>query len=363
MAQQPKNSKLANENTLQIYSRIVDFVEQLKEVFCVDGNFHEIELYNHLLSKTKLSNKHAVEHHVKLFGEFFTRNANAIAKKDEKLIMSQNISYSEKVYLNLTSIFNKADKETKDIIWNHLLVINALIDPTSDAKNIIQSMKNTSTSEGQFLDTFLTKIESSIDADKMKGDPMSIASSILQSGILSDMVGSIDKGVKSGTLDIGKLVGTMQGMLSGISGQQNPAGAGLDINGLMSMITGNMSGMGGGMSGMDANVIKTQIESKVEEELKKLSIDDEKSKTQDQSCSAEKCNVTVQPVASPGPAATSSDQTYVHAQTQQSQLPVEQQAQNSNQTQQSNDTEDDDVQYKTSAHITDILQKEEVTPQ
>jgi hypothetical protein len=283
LRQQPKNSKMITEHAFRSFTKIADFVSQLKDVVCVnDSTYHEVALYNHLLTKTKLSHKQAIQRHIELFSEFCTRNQDALINKDSRRIVYRKIIYSEKVFIDLYDILNNpsTDGETVSAIWNHLLVIQATIDPTSEARAILQNLKQSSSSEGQFLDGFLSKIEGSIDKEKMQGDPLSAATSILQSGVLNDLVGSIDQGVKSGNLDLGKLVGTVQQMLGGLTSQGGGGGSGggLDIGSLMGMMGGMMGGMGGGLgiekgtgmlSGLNADKLKEQIDKQVEAELVK----------------------------------------------------------------------------------------------
>ena len=275
---QPKNSKMISEHMFRSFSKISDFVAQLYEVF--GGKFHELTLYNHLLTKTKLSHKQAIKRHIEIFSEFCSRNKDAIAERDHTKIVSGVISYSEKVSINLPAIFacHDMDTDTETQIWSHILVINATIDPSSDARTILQQLQTESTSEGKFLDGFMNKIEQSVDRDKLNADPVSAASSILQSGVLNDLVGSIDSGVKSGNLDLSKLVGTVQQMLSGLS-QSGDGGGGIDIGNIMSMM-GSLGGMGGGIGGMgggmpglsdglSADKVHDSIDKKVEAELQK----------------------------------------------------------------------------------------------
>lgn len=270
------NVKLS-EQTMKAFTKIVDFVSQLHEAFCVNEQYHEVELYNHLLGKTKISNKSAINRHVELFTDFVLRNSDAIAQRDYKKIVSNKVSYSEKVYIDIRSILSQTnlDKDTADSIWNHLLVIQAIVDPTSKAKELLKQFQESnvsSSSEGKFLNNFLQKVESSINKDDAAANPMMAASSLLQGGILSDLVGSIDSGVKNGELDLGKLVGTVQQMLGGIGGESNGGDAGL--GGIMNMFGGMMnqfsSKSSGGITGTDPDNALKQIEARVETERKQM---------------------------------------------------------------------------------------------
>lgn len=256
------------DSELAAFNKICDFVQQLNEVF--GAKYHSLELYNHLLTKTNISHKNAIKKNVKLFEEFCKRNSDAIINKDGSKLASGNIMYSEKVAIDMTKIFGDEDMddETETLIWTHFLVIHATIDPTSGARAMLKKLKENSSKEGEFLDGFMNKIEQSVSKEQLNGDHMSAASSILQSGVLNDLVGSIDNGVKSGNLDLGKLVGTVQQMLSGLN--MGGDGGGGDMGGIMN-IMGMLGGAGGGggLAGLNAEQVHEQIEQKMQIELQK----------------------------------------------------------------------------------------------
>lgn len=273
LSSKPKDSKTLSEHSMKAFTKIMDFISQLHEAFCVEGKFHEIELYNHLLGKTKLSNKSAINRHVELFTEFCTRNSNAISARDYKKIVSHRISYSEKVFIDIYKVLDQdnLDSETINSIWNHLLVIQAVIDPTSKAKELLRQFQNSNvsnTSEGQFLNNFLQKVDSNMG--NVTNNPAGMGN------ILQDLVGSIDSGVKNGQLDIGKLVGSVQQMLGGLTSQVGGDSGGVDISQMMGMFGGLMGQIGGNtssnsapsLSGVDPDKAVQQIEAHIEAQTK-----------------------------------------------------------------------------------------------
>ena len=98
-----KSSK--NEKILQTFEKIVDFVSELNIAF--GANFHEIAAYNHLLSRTKISQRLIIKKHVELFREFCERNREALLAKDFSKIMSHRISFSERAYLDLHALLSQ----------------------------------------------------------------------------------------------------------------------------------------------------------------------------------------------------------------------------------------------------------------
>lgn len=244
-----KNSK--SEKFLHAFGKISDFVSELNGVF--GGHFHEIAAYNHLLSRTKISQKLIIKKHVELFREFCERNREAFLSKDFSKIVSRRIAFSERAYIDVHALLSQKniDSDTSDTIWNHLLVISASIDPTVEIQEMLKKLQTSGSPEGQFLDNFFTRIQSVDTSNISASDPMTAASAILQSGVLNDLVGSIDKQVKDGSLDFGKLLGTVQTMLGSFSGM--PGGPSNDANPLAGMGGfGNMLNMmmSGGMGEM-----------------------------------------------------------------------------------------------------------------
>ena len=72
------------------------------------------------------------------------------------------ISYSERVYIDITRILAAADKETTGIIWKHLLTISALVDPTVKARQILKAAAQKGSgpvSEANFLSDIIGKVE------------------------------------------------------------------------------------------------------------------------------------------------------------------------------------------------------------
>ncbi len=248
-------SENIQEKRLKTFIKIADFVSQLEEVY--GKKYHEIALYNRLIERTPKKSKIGIKKQIEIFTEFFIRNEKALLERDSTNIIS-NITYSSKAFLDIKKLLEDSDtdSDTKNTIWNHLLVIHATIDPSSKSKEILKSLLNNSNTQGdesQFLTNFLSKVENSIDKEQASKNPLAAATSLLQSGMLGDLMGSIDNGVKSGKLDITKLLGSVQGMLGNLTSQMendkssSTGGGNFDIGSMMSMIT-NMTTMAMGNS-------------------------------------------------------------------------------------------------------------------
>ena len=105
--------------------------------------------------------------------------------------------------------------------------------------------------ETNFLTDIIDKVEAHVDPN---ANPMEAVSSIMQSGVFTDLIGGMNQGLSDGSLDIGKLMGAVQGMVGQLSNQgdgNNDPQAANAMNMISSMMgnmnTGNNQGGGGDM--------------------------------------------------------------------------------------------------------------------
>ncbi len=76
--------------------------------------------------------------HISAFKQFCVSNREAISHKNESEVKEWVVSYSTNVSIDFKQLFSLADKETKGVIWNHILCISALVDPANKAKEILK---------------------------------------------------------------------------------------------------------------------------------------------------------------------------------------------------------------------------------
>lgn len=250
------------ESQLITFNKIANFVKDLNGVF--GDKQKSLALYNRLIEKTTIAHESAVKKHIECFTEFCSKNSDAIITQDITKITEPNVQYSEKVYIDVKNLIAIGDKETIDAIWNHLLIIYNSVDPTSGAISILKSriskptVNESDTSEDQFINNLISKVESAIDPNKIE-NPMDAITSIMSSGILTDIVGGVQKGISDGSLDIGKLMGSMTGILAKNGGDPNM------LNGLAGLAAGGgvggSVGSGGGIGGLpiDLNMITSMM--------------------------------------------------------------------------------------------------------
>lgn len=208
-----------------------------------------LKLYRRLINQTKITHEKPIKNHIDAFRNFCVANRDAITNKDSKKIVNPKISYSNRVYIDMREIFKIADRETTAVIWQHLLCISALVDPAGKAKEILKenlAAGITGGDETNFLTDIIDKVESHVDPD---ANPMEAVSSIMKSGIFTDLIGGMNQGLSEGSLDLGKLMGAVQGMVGQLG---DKTGGDPQAEGAMNMLStmvgnlGTANGDGGG---------------------------------------------------------------------------------------------------------------------
>lgn len=205
-----------NEDILILtFKAISNFVSELNVSF---GKEHRpLKLYSRLIEVTTLNHNEAIRKHFEAFRIFCTKNRDLIMDKNHKDI-HDNVVYSERVFIDISAILESSDAETRRIIWNHIFTISALVDPTSKAKAMLREQSENKSSEADFISNLISKVESNIDVEN--DNPMNAIQTIMSSGIFTDLVSGMNDGLQNGSLNIGRLMGTVQGMLGSLSNEK-----------------------------------------------------------------------------------------------------------------------------------------------
>jgi hypothetical protein len=234
------------DNSLITFKAISNFTSCLNEVF--GSNNRALKLYAHLISKTTLSHDVPIQKHVNVVREFCVANRESILSKNSAKINGE-IKYSQRVYIDIKNIIKESDSDTEEIIWKHLLTLSALTDPAAKAKELLkETSKTSSANEADFLTDIIGKVEQHVDPN---ANPMEAVSSIMKSGIFTELVGGMGNGLQDGSLDLNKLMGTVQKMVGtlneGMEGSGGGSGSGSGevsdiMNTMMSSISAGSNG-------------------------------------------------------------------------------------------------------------------------
>ena len=235
------------DTSLITFKAISNFTNCLEEVFGEEHRF--LKLYAHLINKTQIAHEKPILKHIEAFRLFCVSNRDAIEQKNYKKFEMNNITYSERVYIDMKIIFTSADQETSSIIWKHLLTISALVDPTGKAKQLLKESTKTGKngSEANFLTDIIEKVEQNVDPN---ANPMEAVTSIMQSGVFQELVTGMGEGLQNGDLDLSKLMGTVQNMVGNLNEDPNSNNG---TNDAMNMMNTMMANMQAGQNAPDNN--------------------------------------------------------------------------------------------------------------
>jgi hypothetical protein len=272
---------MTEELNLITFNAIAQFVNGLNGLF--GKKYRSLALYNRLISKTTIMHQNAISKHIQVFRKFCTENRSSIVNRNTNFT-DNVIFFSESACIFMNEVFELTEKEEdseeiKDGIWKHLLTISALVDPCGRAKEILKKSKedfesfdesvsnlktNVSGNEAKFITDIIDKVENSIDPNAK--DPMAAVSSIISSGVFTELIGNMNQGMQNGQLDIGKMLSVVNGLVSSIGNSQGDEGS-MNDNPMNDNPMNMLSSMMGALGGMNTqnnspeNVMQNMMQS------------------------------------------------------------------------------------------------------
>ena len=98
-----------------------------------------------------------------------------------------------------------------------------MINPESGALTVLKNTTPSSSKvviegegkETDFLNSIISKVEAHVDPNS--SNPQEAISGIMSSGLITDLVSSLNTGISSGELDLGKMMASVQKMVGGLS--------------------------------------------------------------------------------------------------------------------------------------------------
>ena len=203
-----------SDSVLLIFKAITSFVSDLNEIY--GEKQKPLLFYAHLIEKTGIIHEEPIKKHLSVFRTFITENETAILNKNYKLFKEKIIRYSDKVYIDMEQIFEMTtDVSNIDSIWQHLLTLSALLNPSGQAKEILRKEQTNPGTEEDFLSGLIDKVGKHVDPTSM--NPMESMSTLMSSGVFTELMGDMDKGIENGSLDMQKMVGSLQKMIGSLS--------------------------------------------------------------------------------------------------------------------------------------------------
>lgn len=216
-------SKKTCGNDLTTFQTILDFVTNLNDYFGNEkhSSVRPLNLYHRLISKMSITDDDLILRHINVFKIFCENNREAIRSQNKEL-NSTKIIFTDRIFIDMQYILNKADDESLSAIWEYLLTISAYVDPENKTKQLLQELKDKNTPENDFLSNMLETMGSKMGSENGGMDmsnPMSMIGNLMNSDLLKNMMGSMNDNVENGKLDLGKLMGTMTGLISNIKNE------------------------------------------------------------------------------------------------------------------------------------------------
>lgn len=215
----------------KVFNAIKSFVTEINSLY--GAHYKPLALYGRLVEKTNLTHKIPVNKHINAFKKFMISNRNAIYNMNEQEFKPHKIQYNDNVYFNMKTIMNMADPDTQQVIWQHLLVLSALLDHDSKAKQRIKEHQQAliaqeSSTNNAGVDPMLSNIMNIVSSMMMDSGNSSSGSSgsdennmndigqifgkIASSNILPKMMSTISSNVKDGQIDIGNIVNSVRSL-------------------------------------------------------------------------------------------------------------------------------------------------------
>lgn len=237
------------DSSLIIFKAIANFTNCLDEVFGEEQR--SLKLYAHLINKTTIAHEKPILKHIEAFRTFCKNNRDSIEEKNHETFSNDKIIYSDRVFINVKDILTVADKDSKNIIWKHILTISALVDPAGKARQVLKetSQKNNNGTESDFLENIISKVEENVDPN---ANPMEAVTSIMQSGVFQELVGGMGNGLQDGSLDLGKLMGTVQNMVTNLNDKVGESGGEGMPEETMAMMNTMMSNLQAGVDSSES---------------------------------------------------------------------------------------------------------------
>jgi len=213
------SSPSESDSRILIFKCICNFIKDLNDSF--GKSQKSLYLYAHLMDKTGIMHEEPIKKHIQLFSEFIHENVDSILQRKWNEFKRYDLHYSEKVGFDLKPIFKSCDEQERKAIFQHLLTLLAVFDPSSSAKEMLRQEIETKQKHGQSgtEETFLKDMIDSVSSqmDESVESPLQLMNKMMSSGIFTDLVEKMNHSMSEGQLDLGKMMTTVQKMMTDLT--------------------------------------------------------------------------------------------------------------------------------------------------
>ena len=200
------------ESYLKGFNAIVEFVNDLWEVFGNPKKATPLALYRRLTQHIKFTDEEAILKAIRPFKRFVTANKDIILSGDlNKIARGITIPYgTSKICIEIQKFIYQGDSDTNIIIHQHLLAISAIFCPDEKTiEELEKKLKDGPSPESDLINNVINKLGPIMSGVDTK-NPMAAISQLASSGIMGDLIGNMTQGLSSGEMDISKLFGSLQ---------------------------------------------------------------------------------------------------------------------------------------------------------
>jgi hypothetical protein len=239
----------------QVFDAIKAFILSLNETFN-QGNkkANPLNLYGRLIKQMQFVNTDSVKKVVGGFKSFFKEYSEIVNNDITKLPNDIQIKYgnSEKVFIEITRYIKLSTAETQNVIKNHLLAINALMNPTKENIEALKKVEDVSsktssfkgsgntegksndsssspnsfineklaqTNEGKLVGDILNNVKESMEnaglgsTEDVMSNPLPAIMGLMQSGVLQNTFSALQSGIDGKTLNFRRLIGVVTSLI------------------------------------------------------------------------------------------------------------------------------------------------------
>ncbi len=206
---------MLSNNQKLAFTAISEFVTALSTTFGsrsgpnrIGVHQRALDLYSRLLEHVNpgVVKPEVVVKHLSPFSEYLVRNMKDILARRNTL--EERIQYNEKIYLALKLMLDKADENTKTVIWTHLLTITTILFPDSDSREVLQNLQASPivSNEEKIIHQMIGEVAPLMEG--AQGNPIAIATKLMKNGTFARMVKDMESKATSGELDVNNLIGS-----------------------------------------------------------------------------------------------------------------------------------------------------------
>lgn len=213
---------------MKAYRSISEFTKDLARVF--GANNRPLALYCRFIENLDVSHEDLVRGIVDGFKEFIDSNREAIETQDISKLNENRISVLKSTTIHLTpkALFSEADEEVRFTMWKYFLVIYGHLYPESPAKSILKNMKSaavvsastaaavavTPALDPKFIGSMISQIIPHLDPNET--DPIAMFRKLTESGVLTNLAGSLYSEVQKGNIDANSLASMSASIFSNL---------------------------------------------------------------------------------------------------------------------------------------------------